>query len=78
MEKREGFYSDEVIKELIAYRKKHKLTQMDIANRSGILRPNIARLESMRAEPSMDILSRYANSMGMDIKISLVKKKPEK
>jgi hypothetical protein len=39
------------------------------------MRPNIARLESMKAEPSMDVLSRYANSMGMDIKISLVKKK---
>ena len=69
------FYSDDVIKELIAYRKKHKLTQQDIADKSGIMRPNIARLESMRAEPSMDVLSRYANSMGMDIKISLVKKK---
>ncbi|MBR5407823.1 MAG: helix-turn-helix transcriptional regulator [Lachnospiraceae bacterium] len=70
-----GFYSDEVIRELIAYRKKHKLTQQDISERSGIMRPNIARLESMRAEPSMDVLSRYAASMGMDIKISLVKKK---
>lgn len=69
------FYSDEVIKELIEYRKKHKLTQQDIAERSGIMRPNIARLESMKAEPSMDVLSRYAGSMGMDIKISLVKKK---
>ena len=74
-DKDRSFYSDDVIKELIAYRKKHKLTQQDISERSGIMRPNIARLESMRAEPSMDVLSRYANSMGMDIKISLVKKK---
>ena len=74
-EKDRSFYSDEVIKELIEYRKKHKLTQQDIAERSGIMRPNIARLESMKAEPSMDVLSRYAASMGMDIKISLVKKK---
>ena len=69
------FYSDEVIDELIAYRKKHKLTQQDIADKSGIMRPNVARLEAKKAEPSMDILSRYAQSMGMDIKISLVKKK---
>ncbi len=74
-DKDRSFYSDEVIKELISYRKKHKLTQQDIAERSGIMRPNIARLESMKAEPSMDVLSRYAGSMGMDIKISLVKKK---
>ena len=74
-EKKKKYYSDDVIKELIEYRKKHKLTQQDISIKSGIMRPNIARLESMRAEPSMDVLSRYANSMGMDIKISLVKKK---
>ncbi|MBR5359928.1 MAG: helix-turn-helix transcriptional regulator [Lachnospiraceae bacterium] len=74
-DKDRSFYSDDVIKELITYRKKHKLTQQDIAERSGIMRPNIARLESMKAEPSMDVLSRYAGSMGMDIKISLVKKK---
>ena len=74
-DKDRSFYSDDVIKELITYRKKHKLTQQDIAERSGIMRPNIARLESMKAEPSMDVLSRYAASMGMDIKISLVKKK---
>ena len=74
-DKDRSFYSDDVIKELIAYRKKHKLTQQDIAERSGIMRPNIARLESMKAEPSMDVLSRYAASIGMDIKISLVKKK---
>ena len=74
-EKNKKFYSDDVIKELISYRKRHKLTQQDIAEKSGIMRPNIARLEAMKAEPSMDVLSRYAASMGMDIKISLIKKK---
>ncbi len=69
------FYSDDVIKELVEYRKKHKITQQNVAEKSGIMRSNIARLESMKSEPSMDILSRYANALGMDIKISLVKKK---
>ncbi len=75
MEKTEPFYADHVIEELISYRKKKKLTQQDISEKSGIMRPNIARLESCKTEPTMDVLSRYAKSMGMDIKISLVKKK---
>lgn len=74
MEKEKKFYSDDVIEELIAYRKKKKMTQQDIAERSGIMRPNVARLEARRTEPTMDVLSRYAKSMGMDIKISLVKR----
>lgn len=75
MEKEKKFYSDDVIEELIAFRKKKKMTQQDIAERSGIMRPNVARLEARRTEPTMDVLSRYAKSMGMDIKINLVKKK---
>jgi len=73
--KEKKFYSDAVIEELIAYRKKKKITQQDIAERSGIMRPNVARLEARRTEPTMEVLSRYAKSLGMDIKISLVKKR---
>ncbi len=41
------------------------LTQADLAQRTGIYRPNIARVESGRHTPSLDTLSRLASAIGV-------------
>ena len=65
--------TDDIVDQLIAYRKKLKLTQQDIADATGIKRANIARLELKKNEASLDTLVRYAKSMRLDIVIELVR-----
>ena len=64
--------TDDIVDQLIAYRKKLKLTQQDIADATGIKRANIARLELKKNEASLDSLVRYAKSMELDLLIELV------
>ena len=64
--------SDDIVDQLIAYRKQLKLTQQDIADATGIKRANIARLELKKNEASLDSLVRYAKSMKLDLFIELV------
>ena len=64
--------TDDIVDQLIAYRKRLKLTQQDIADATGIKRANIARLELKKNEASLDSLVRYAKSMGLDLAVELV------
>ena len=64
--------TDNIVDQLIAYRKQLKLTQQDIADATGMKRANIARLELKKNEASLDSLVRYAKSMGLDLSIELV------
>ena len=64
--------TDDIVDQLVAYRKKLKLTQRDIADATGIKRANIARLELKKNEASLDSLVRYARSMELDLSVELV------
>ena len=64
--------TDDIVDQLVAYRKKLKLTQQDIADATGIKRANIARLELKKNEASLDSLVRYARSMELDLFVELV------
>ena len=65
--------TDDIVDQLIVYRKQLKLPQQDIADATGIKRANIARLELKKNEASLDSLVRYAKSMRLDIAIELVR-----
>ena len=64
--------TDDIVDQLVAYRKKLKLTQQDIADATGINRANIARLELKKNEASLASLVRYARSMELDLSVELV------
>ena len=64
--------SDDIVDQLIAYRKKLKLTQQDIADATGIKRANIARIELKKNAASLDSIVRYAKSMKLELSIKLV------
>ena len=61
--------TDDIVDQLIVYRKQLKLTQQDIADATGIKRANIARLELKKNEASLDSLVRYAKSMGLNLSV---------
>ena len=64
--------TDDIVDQLVAYRKKLKLTQQDIADTTGMKRANIARIESKKNEAALDSLVRYARSMDLDLSVELV------
>ena len=72
IEKNSKRITDDIVDQLIVYRKQLKLTQQDIADATGIKRANIARLELKKNEASVDSLVRYAKSMNLDLMIELV------
>lgn len=55
-------------------RREMGLTQQEIAEASGVKRPNIARLESGKHSPTIDMLQRVAESMGMEMEIRLMER----
>ena len=64
--------TDDIVDQLVAYRKKLKLTQQDIAAATGMKRANIARIELKKNEAALDSLVRYARSMELDLSVELV------
>ncbi len=81
MEKRDHRYvikayqdklSEAIGKEYARVRKDKGMTQQQVADVSGVKRPNIARLEGGKHSPTVDMLFRVADSMGMDLEICLV------
>lgn len=64
----------QLIEQLIRYRKSKKITQADISENTGIQRPNISRLESGKYNPTLDMIVRVADSIGLEVEISLKEK----
>src|SRR3954469_18875898 len=48
-------------------RERRKLTQQDLAERSGVPRPTLAHLESGEANPTLSVLVRVAEGLGTSI-----------
>ncbi|MBE5933881.1 MAG: helix-turn-helix transcriptional regulator [Lachnospiraceae bacterium] len=64
-----------IIDQYIAIRKAKGLSQEKIANLTGIARTNIVRIESKRNMPSIDILTKLANAVDMELEVKFVEKK---
>lgn len=60
-----------VIEQYVRCRKEKKLTQEQLAQRTGISRPNISRFESGNYNPSLEMMVRIAEALGMNLNIKL-------
>ncbi len=56
--------------QFVAIRKQKGMTQNDISEATGILRPNISRMESGNYNPTLDMVARMAYSLGKKIVIT--------
>lgn len=63
--------SSKVIENLVEERRRQGLTQQDLADMTGILAPNLARLERGKRVPTLVVLQKYASALGMHIEIKL-------
>ena len=61
--------SSQIIKELVEERYRLGMTQQDIADITGILPSNIARLENGGRVPTLVVLQKYASAVGKHIEL---------
>ena len=63
-----------VIRAMIEARTSLNLTQKELSERTGIAQTEISRLENGTRNPSIRLLQRLADGMGMELNISFVPK----
>lgn len=64
-------FAHEVALRVIQYRVEHRLTQTELARLLGLRQPHIARLEAGEHEPSLAMLHRLAQQLGMSFHIDI-------
>ena len=64
----------DVIRAIVEARTSQNLTQKELAERTGINQADISKLENGTRNPSVNLLKRLADDMGMALKIEFVPK----
>ncbi len=59
-----------VMQEFVRLRKERGITQDELSKRTGIARPNIARMENGSYNPTIEMLCRMAAGIGMKVEIN--------
>ena len=64
-------FADQIVKSLVAERKRQGITQQEIADITGMKAPNVTRIESCKFTPTLDVLLRYAKAVGKELRFAL-------
>lgn len=67
----------DVIRAMIDARIEQNLTQKELAMRTGINQADISKLENGTKNPSLKLLKKLANGLGMQLKIEFVPMQPQ-
>lgn len=65
----------DVMRAIVDARISQHLTQKELSERTGIAQTEISRIENGTRNPSLKLLQKLANGMGMNLKISFEPKK---
>lgn len=68
----------DVIRAMVDARISQNLTQKELTERTGIHQADISKLEKGTRNPSLKLLKRLADGMGMTLKLEFVPKSPAK
>lgn len=60
----------QLIKAMLKGREEQKLSQRELADRTGITQADISKIESGDANPTLDTLKRIASGLGMSLQLS--------
>lgn len=74
VEEEKNRIKDETILQYIALRKEKGLSQEKVANKSGIARTNLIRIESRKNIPTIEVLTKLALALDMELEIKFVEK----
>ena len=66
-----------LVQAMIDARKVSGLTQKELSERTGIAQADISKLENGTRNPSLKLLKRLADGMGMDLKLVFTPKEPQ-
>ena len=64
----------DVIRAIVDARNSQNLTQKELAERTGINQADISKIENGTRNPSLNLLNRLSDGMGMALKIEFVPK----
>lgn len=67
----------DIIRAIVSARTSQNLTQKQLSEKTGIDQSDISKLENGTRNPSVNLLKRLADGLGMDLKIEFVKKNPQ-
>ena len=67
----------DIIRAMADARISQNLTQKELAERTGIHQADISKLENGTRNPSLKLLKRLADGMGMDLKLVFTPKEPQ-
>lgn len=62
----------EHLRELVAMRVKHDLTQGMVAERMGVSQPTVAAFEHYDSNPTLSTIRRYALAVGARVKLEVI------
>ena len=60
---------DDLIFDLIKERKKQKKTQINLSHETGIPQATISRIESFSCNPSLQVLIKLSNALGLTLSL---------
>ena len=64
----------DIIRAMVSARTSQNLTQKQLSEKTGIDQSDISKLENGTRNPSINLLKRLADGLGMDLKIEFVQK----
>ena len=64
----------DIIRAIVEARISQNLTQKELSERSGINQADISKIENGTRNPSLNLLKRLADGMGMSLKIEFIPK----
>ena len=64
----------DVIRAMISARKQQNMTQEELSRRTGITQADISRIENGTRNPSLNMLKRLAEGLGMRLKVEFLPK----
>ena len=67
----------DIIRAIVSARTSQNLTQKQLSEKTGIDQADISKLENGTRNPSVNLLKRLADGLGMYLKIEFVKKNPQ-
>lgn len=74
VERQKEWVKNQILTSYINLRKERGITQQEIADRTGIKRTNVARIESGRNAPTIEVLVKLAAALDMELEIRLVER----
>lgn len=58
-----------IIGDLLALRKSHRLTQGDLARKAGLARETVSKVETGAVDPQLSTLAEYARALDADLMV---------